>query len=67
MYITEVGNIISHKSGHLNRAYLEEHYIVDNSYFKSLLQVSVVQTKKFTHDIIISCKTQKLHMFCSAS
>jgi len=42
MYVTEVGNIISYKSGHLNRAYLDTHYIVDNSYFRSLLQVSVV-------------------------
>ena len=42
MYVTEVGNIISYKSSHLNRAYLDAHYIVDNNYFKSLLQVSVV-------------------------
>ena len=29
MYVTEVGNIISYKSGHLNRAYLDAHYIVE--------------------------------------
>jgi len=66
MYVTEVGKIISYKSSHFNRAYFDAHYIVGNGYFKSLLQVSVIQTTKFTHDII-SCKTQKLHMFCSAS
>jgi len=42
MYVTEVGKIISYKSDHFNRAYLDAHYIVDNSYFKSLLQVCVI-------------------------
>jgi hypothetical protein len=42
MCVTEVGKIISYKSIHFNSAYFDAHYIVDNSYFKSLLQVSVV-------------------------
>jgi hypothetical protein len=30
MCATEVGKIISYKSGHFNRAYFDAHYIVDN-------------------------------------
>jgi len=42
MYVTEVGKIISYKSGHFTRAYFDAPYIVDNNYYKSLLQVSVI-------------------------